>query len=69
MFIISTDVFIRTEQKISEVVLLKYVFQFWHELEGFAESAPFSLIKACPLSHDVHRLHCDLGNEGRVYHS
>lgn len=32
------DVAIRTltEQKIAEAVLLNYVFEFWHEFEGFA---------------------------------
>lgn len=33
-----------TVQKISKVVLLKYMLEFWHELESFAESAPSSLI-------------------------
>lgn len=54
-------------QKISKVVLLKYTLGFWHELEGFAESALSSLMKSCPLDHDAHRLHCVPGNEERVY--
>lgn len=58
-----------TAQKISKVVLLKYMLEFWHELEGFAESAPSSLIKSCPLASNVHRLHCVPGNEGRVNHT
>lgn len=55
-----------TAQKISEEVLFKYMLEFRHELEGFAESVPSSLIKSCPLAPDVHRLHCVPGNEERV---
>lgn len=60
---------VMTAQKISKVVLLKYMLEFWHELEGFAESVPSSLIKSCPLAHNVHSLHCFPGNEERVYHT
>lgn len=58
-----------TAQKVSKVVLLKHILEFWHEFEGFAESAPSSLIKSCPLAHDVHSLQSLPGNEERVCHT
>lgn len=54
-----------TVQKISKVVLLKYMLEFWRELEGFAESALSSVINPV-LWLTMYTLLCVPGNEERV---